>query len=190
MRLTRFLAGARVAACTAFVLAGAAHAASTAPAQRPYTEVTLTSAVIQNFIKTYPSIRPQIEAIGKKYNVVSNRSGPDGGLGAYATATAASAEMNAAVAPYGYADVKAWTNTTMTVMFAAQWAIGGAQLDAMIAQGQRPQPLPPGANLIPGLAQQQAQAQQGIAALASMKPSQASIDAVRPYAAQITALLK
>jgi hypothetical protein len=169
----------------------AAPPAASGPAQRPYTEVPLTPAVIQTFIRTYPSIRPQVDAIGRKYNVASNPSAPDAGLAGYLTATAAYGEMNAAVTPHGYPDFRAWLNTTMTVMFATQWAMGGAQLDAMIAQGQRGGPaLPPGAALIPGLAQQQQFAQQGMAALASMKPSQASIDAVRPYAAQIMPLLR
>jgi hypothetical protein len=79
----------------------------------------------------------------------------------------------------------------MTIIFATQWATGGAQLAAMIAQGQRGDPaLPPGAALIPGVAQQQQSAQQGMAALAAMKPSQASIDAVRPYVPQLTPLMR
>jgi hypothetical protein len=196
--LVRGVATALIVAGVPSITGAAAPVAPRAPApvapqtpaqiQRPYTEVTLTPAVIQTFIQTYPVIRPQVETIGKKYNVAANRSAPDGGLGAYATATAASAEMNAAVAPHGYADFRAWINTTMTIMFATQWAVGGAQLDAML--NQSPRALPPGANLIPGFAQQQQQIQQGTAALAAMKPSQASIDAVRPYVPQITPLLK
>jgi hypothetical protein len=185
------MVGLGLAAAGAAAAAPPAGAPPPAPVQRPYTEVTLTPAVIQTFIRTYPVIRPQIDAIGRKYNVSSNRSGPDGGLGAYLTATAAYGEMNAAVAPHGYPDFRAWLNTTMTIIFATQWATGGAQLDAMIAQGQRGGPaLPPGAALIPGVAQQQQLAQQGMAALAAMKPSQASIDAVRPYVPQLTPLMR
>jgi hypothetical protein len=162
--------------------------AVTGQQQSPYTQVTLTPAIIQTFLTTYPKIRPQIEAIGRKYNVKSTSGGFDGGLGAYATVTAAAAEMNAAVTPYGYPDVKSWLNTTMTVMFSAQWAVMGPLLDQTIAQGQGKVPAGPG--LPAGVAATaQAQLQQGAAALAAMKPSDANIAVAKPYAAQIQALV-
>jgi hypothetical protein len=102
----------------------------------------------------------------------------DNGLAAFMTATAAYGDLNGVVTPYGYKDFRDWMGVALAVTFAAAWAKDGPQMDAMIAMMAK------GASNLPP------QAQAGAAAMAAMKPPQTNVDAVKPYLAQITPLLK
>ena len=198
------LAGAIMLAAPAAFAASttAAPQAPAAPASgASYSQIPLTDAMVQNFIKTYPTVRPKIDAVAAKYNIQRNTKGLDGGFAAFLAATpAAAADLNGAVTPYGYPDFSTWLNTTMSVLFATEWAVGGPQMDAMIAQMQNIAGLAPSAvvaagALNPGLnlgaaPSAAAAAAQGAGGLSALRPSDANIKTVTPYVRQLQPLLK
>jgi hypothetical protein len=212
MSLTRFTTVVMVALLGAG--AGNALAANTAatpqaPANAPtatsgasYVQIPLTDGMVQTFIKTYPTVKPKIDAISAKYKITRNTRGIDGGFGAYLSAApAAAAEFNGAVTPYGYPDFQTWLNTTMSVLFATEWAVGGPQMDAMMAQMQaitqyapsavaQAQALNPGLNLGSTAAAAAGAAQLGVSGFAALRPSDANIKVVTPYVKQLQPLLK
>jgi hypothetical protein len=178
----------------AFTLALLAAATLIAPATGPQPmsasaqmmeDVALTSDMVENFIKSYPQVKADAEAIGKKYNIEGG-SGTDS-WGAWVTATGAWGELNGAVTPYGFTDFQQWLQVTMTVAKAYAFAESGGGVDAAMSQAIdeiKNNPDIPEAQKEMLLNQMQG----SMTAVAGMRPSQENVDAVAPYAAELKAL--
>jgi hypothetical protein len=182
----------------------------TTPSGLTYQQIPLSDAMVQSFIKTYPTVKAKLDAVAAKYKIQRNTKGIDGGFSAFLAASPqATADLNGAVTPSGYPDFQTWLNTTMSMLFATEWAVNGPQMDAFIAQAQSIGAAV-GSNSVPNspqaaaaLAQAQAlginvtgtlgaasQASAGLGNLAAMRPTDANIKVVTPYTKQLQPLLK
>jgi hypothetical protein len=160
-------------------IALATGAAGQTPADPPpeFVQVPLTGAMIQSFIASYPTVKAKTGPIIAKYNITA-AAGLDDDT-AKLTLNAARSQLNATASIYGgYPDYQAWINIAMSVASAMQRAAGDKQADPVIL----PPPMPgPGARSPPLPIPQVA---------AATPPPDANVEAVRPYVAQLQALLK
>jgi hypothetical protein len=133
--------------------------------------------MIQSFITTYPTVKATSATIIAKYNATA-RAGVDDDT-ARLMLNAARNQLNAAVSIYGgYPDYQTWINIAMSVASAVQRAAGDKQVDPMIAPSPTPAPAAGATPLqIPQVA-------------AAMPPPDANVEVVKPYVAQLQALLK
>lgn len=157
-------------------------AAATAPAAT-IPQVSLTAAMIRTFITSYPTVRPQMVMVGAKYKVAANTANPDQGLSAWASVPQAWTELNAVVAPFGYANFKAYLDVTLSITVAYMFSKPGSQMAASLAQIQTLQNNPQ----IPAAQKQAILA--GLGVLVAMAPSQQNLDTVRPFMAELAPLL-
>jgi len=153
--------------------------AAQAPASTPpeFVQVPLTAAMVQSFIATYPTVKAQTGTIIAKYNITA-QAGLDEDT-AKLTLNAARNQLNAAVSIYGgYPDYQTWINIAMSVAYAVRRAAGDELLDPKIAPPPTPAPKAGAAPL------------QAPPVAAATPAPDANVEVVRPYVAQLQALLK
>jgi hypothetical protein len=169
-----------------FPVAGVVSNASAA-APMMATNVPLTADAVQAFIASYPAVKAAADKLSKKYGVKRDDSSEANAWGAWMTATAAWAELNGTVTPYGYSDFQTWLATTISVATAYSFAKEGGAMDAGMAQAlDQIKNNPSLSDAQKKMMLDQLQAATG--AVAAMRPPQENIDAVTPYLEQLGTL--
>lgn len=148
-------------------------------------DASLTGDMVENFIKSYPQVKADAAAIGKKHNIQGG-GGADG-WGAWMAASGAWGELNGTVTPYGFTDFQQWLQVTMTVAKAYAFAESGGEADSAMSQAIDEIKNNPN---IPEAQKEMLlkQVQGSMAAVAGVRPSQENIDAVAPYVAELKTL--
>lgn len=179
------------AAAVAFVfgLAGTGGAArAQAPQMQQLPQIPLNRTIVEAFISSYPTVKQTADSISKKYKI-RTEGAEASGWGAWMTANAAWGEMNAVVKPFGFDTFQTWLNATISVATAYAFAKDGGKMDTQMADAMAKMQNDPN---IPAAQKQmilqQMQASSG--AMASIRPPQANIDAVKPYMTQLGPLFK
>ena len=156
--------------------------------QQQLPQVALNKTNIEAFIISYPTVKATADTVSKKYNI-KTQGAQASGWGAWMGANAAWGEMNAVVKPFGYDTFQTWLTTTISVAMAYSFATDGGKMDTQMADAiakiQNDPNIPAAQKQ---MLMQQMQASSG--AMASIKPSQANLDAVKPYMTQLAPLLK
>ena len=167
---------ALVVAAGMAIFTGLATAQSPANPPPEFVQVPLTAAMIRSFIATYPTVKAATGTVIARYNITA-AAGVDDDT-ARLMLNAARNQLDATVSVYGgYPNYQTWINIAMSVASAVQRASGDKQLDPMIAPPPTPGPRAGGAPLqIPQV-------------VAAMPPPDANVEVVRPYVAQLRALL-
>jgi hypothetical protein len=155
------------------------------PAFTQMAEVPLTPETVENFIASYPEVRAAGEELKAQYDV------PEGDdMSAWQTwraVGAANSELSAVTQRYGFADFNAWLQTFSTIARAYAFAREGGEIDSQMAEAiekVRNDPNIPAAQKELILQQ----LQHSNAAIAGMRPSEESLNAVEPYGEQLKAL--
>ena len=156
------------------------------PPQQQVPQVALNKTIIESFISSYPTVKQSADTVSKKYNIKTDGAQASG-WGAWMGANAAWGEMNAVVKPFGFDTFQTWLNATISVAMAYSFAKDGGKMDTQMADAmakiQNDPNIPPAQKQ---MLMQQMQASSG--AIASIKPPQANLDAVKPYMAQLAPL--
>ena len=112
------------------------------------TQVELTDEMVVNFIASYPTVQPELETMGERYNV------PEGGDAAAAMAAMAmlgqaTNELNGLVTPFGFTDFNQYVSVMTSVLSALAFAAPDmtAQERAMMLQFMPPFMVPSDANV-------------------------------------------
>ncbi len=117
--------------------------------------IMLTNELVVSFIAGYPTIVPGMEAIRGRYNI-PQANDPATAMAAMVAATAAAAELNALVAPFGFTDFGHYSQVFSAIFFA--WAFADPEMTAadraQMAQGMAmlqamglPMAIPPQENI-------------------------------------------
>jgi hypothetical protein len=189
MRISKRLFGLVLAAAIGSMVpmaGGISIASATAPTMLT-TPVPLTADAVQTFITSYPAVKAATGKLSKKYGVKSDKSSAANAWSAWMTATAAWAELNGIVTPYGYTDFQTWLQTTISVATAYAFAKEGGAMDADMAKAvDQIQNNPSLSTAQKKMMLDQMQAATG--SIAAMRPPQGNLDAVTPYLAQLKVL--
>lgn len=170
-----------IAAFIGFGMAFASHAQDgTAP-------TILTPATVENLIASYPVVKEKADQLQEQFDV------PDAdGAAAWRAWTAvggAKAQLDDTVRSYGFSDFTAWVGALSATAQAYAFTESGEDIDGQMAEALKRIESDPN---IPAAQKEmmRQQFQHSAAAIAAMKPSQASIDAVRPYIEQLGKLFE
>jgi len=150
--------------------------------------IALTPEMVKNFVASYPDVKAKGEQLKAQYDVPGGLSGPEAWL-AWAGVGGAKSQLDSLVGQFGFADFPTWVRTLSTIAQAYGFTQGGANLDSKMAEAMARIESDPN---IPE-AQKEMMRQQlkhSAAAIAAMKPPQANIDAVEPYAQQLGQLFE
>lgn len=188
------MAGRFVSWAFAVVLSGVAGASvlavpviGSAPALAQMgADVELDTGMVESFIASYPAVKEAAATIGAKYGL-STDGDATSTWGAWMGATGAWGELNGIVAEHGFTDFAQWLQVTMSVAKAYAFAESGDEMDQGMADALAAiQNDPNLSDAQKEMMIQQLQASMG--AVAGVKPSEANIEAVKPYLAELKAL--
>lgn len=120
----------------------------TMPNMGMFTQVELTQQMIDNLIAAYPTANPALEVVGERFNIPAGDD-PAAAMAAMAQLTAAMAEMNAIVTPFGFTDFTQYTQIVTAVSTTLAFARPDmtAQERAMMLQFMPPFMVPTDANV-------------------------------------------
>jgi hypothetical protein len=151
-------------------------------------DVPLDTSLVEAFIQSYAAVKNAAETIGAKSGLDTDGDASSA-WGAWMGATGAWGELNGLVTSYGFSDFGHWLQVTMTVAMTYAFAESGGAIDQGMAEAldaitNNPQL----SDAQKEMMLQQLQASMG--AIAGMQPSQANLDAVQPYMAELKALFE
>jgi hypothetical protein len=169
----RGVAGALVGVAVAFA----------GQAEEPARPSLLTPSVVENFITSYPEVKAKVDELRARYDVAGDLS-ELAAWRAWAEAGGAESQLDFVVQAYEFPDFATWVRTLSVTAQAYAFAQSGADLDRKMAEALARVESDPN---LPD-AQKEMMRQQLLHsghAIAAMMPSQASVDAVRPYVEQL-----
>ena len=143
----------------------------------------LTPAIVENFIASYPEVKAKVEELHAEYDVAGDISGSDAWR-AWADVNGAKSQLDAVVQAHDFPDFPTWVRTLSVAARAYAFIQGGADLDSKVSEALARIESDPN---IPEAQKEmmRQQLQHSADAIAAIKPSQKSIDAVTPYAEQL-----
>lgn len=153
-------------------------------------QVPLTGAIVEAVIASYPAVKQTADELSAQYgDVGGGGDDPGAAFGAWMAVSAAHGALNSTVQQYGFADYMTWVNTLTSTVFAYTFAEQGGAMDAQMAEAvAQIQNNPSLSDAQKEMMLQQIQASMG--AVAAMRPPQANVDAVAPYADQLKVLFE
>jgi hypothetical protein len=175
-----FVVRAVAGALVGIVLAFPGHAQDDPPPS------LLTPNTVENFIASYPQVKATVDDLRVQYDVAEDLSDASAWR-AWAGVGGAKSQLDSVVQAHDFADFSTWVRTLSVTAQAYVFTQSGADLDRKMAEALARIESDPN---IP-VAQKEMMRQQlkhSAHAIAAMKPSQASIDAVTPYADQLRQL--
>lgn len=166
-----------VGALGAMVIVCAGHAQDVAKPS------LLTREIVENIMTSYPEVKAKVNELRLQYDVDGDLSDA-AAWRAWAEVGGAKSQLDAVVQPYGFADFPTWVRTLSVTAQAYAFTHSGDEIDRKMAEAIVRVKSDP--NLSEGQKEMmQQQLRHSADVIAAMKPSQASIDAVTPYAAQL-----
>lgn len=146
----------------------------------------LTPVIVENLIASYPKVKAKVDDLKAQYDVAGDLSGATTWR-AWAGVNGAKSQLDAIVRAYDFADFPSWVRAFSVTAQAYAFTQSGADLDRKMAEAlariENDPNLPE--------AQKEMMRQQlrhSADAIAAIKPSQESIDAVTPYAEELKQL--
>jgi hypothetical protein len=177
----RGAAGALVGLVLALLPAGAG-------AQMPMSDqTTLTPAIVESFIASYPVVRETTDSLSQQYGIGDSGDDPSSAWQAWLGVGAAQGALNAACQSYGFQDFGQWVGTFVSIATAYAFAKEGQDTNAEMQQALADiQNSPNLSDAQKAMMVQQMQAVMGMMGI--IMPPQENVDAVRPYIDQLTVL--
>lgn len=143
----------------------------------------LTPGSIENFIASYPEVKAKAEELRAQYEVEGDLSDAEVWR-AWASVGGVKSQLDAVVQAHDFPDFSAWVRTLSVTAQAYAFSQGGADLDRKMAEALvRIESDPNFSEAQKEMMRQQLR--HSADAIAAMRPSQASIDAVMPYAEEL-----
>ncbi|HET7714333.1 MAG TPA: hypothetical protein VFK86_01785 [Bauldia sp.] len=177
-----------LAGAMGFGVPGAPVVGSTPALAQMGADVELDSGLVEAFIASYPEIKDAAQTIGAEYGL-STDGDATSTWGAWMGATGAWGELNGIVASHGFTDFPQWLQVTMSVAKAYAFAESGDEMDQGMADAlDEIRNNPDLSDAQKEMMIQQLQA--SMSAVASVKPSEANIEAVKPYLAELRTLFE
>lgn len=189
LSLIRLARRAAVALAMAFIPVAATGIIGIAPAQAQ-ASYPLNSGIVENFIASFPAILAKADELEEQYDVdEGDASNPMEAFGAYMAHQGAMAELNAIVTSHGFAGFADWLQAASSIAIAHAFAREGGQMDVQMAAAIEQ------IENNPNMTDQQkeamiAQIEASAGAMSALRPSQENIDAVTPYADELTELFE
>lgn len=157
-------------------------------AQDSATPTILTPAMVENLIASYPVVKEKVDQLREQFDVPDDADGA-AAWRAWTAVDGAKAQLDDTVRSYGFSDFSAWVRALSITAQVYAFTGSGEDIDSQMAEAlQRIESDP---NI--SEAQKEMMRQQlshSVTAITAMKPSQASIDAVKPYAEQLSRLFE
>jgi hypothetical protein len=180
MNLSRFFRPAAVLALGLLLTAPVARAAP--PEQVPLT----AAAAVEGIVQSYPEVKRVADALEAQYGDQVEGDDMSSALQALAKISDAQGQLDAAVKPY-FNDYATWVTTLVSVGMAYGFLQSGDEMDSGMAEAAA------AIQNNPQLSDAQKQAmmlqmQASMGAINAVKPPQANIDAVKPYADRLKAI--
>jgi uncharacterized protein YneF (UPF0154 family) len=174
----------------AVVAAGAIASASVfAPAAHAQVEqVTLTANAVEGLIASYADVKRTSEELKAQYGEPGEGGNdPASDWTAWLAVGGAKGALDSSVQAHGFDNFMSWLQVMTSVAMAYAFVKDGGEMDASMAQAiEQIKNNPSLSAAQKEMMLQQMQASMG--AVASIRPSQANIDAVKPYEEQLAAV--
>lgn len=146
-------------------------------------QVPLTPEIVGNFVGAYPVVKMRLDDYSDEFDTAESDS-PADAMAAYMTYQQATGELDAMVGEYGFENFMSWVQTTTSVVTAYTFVREGGGMDEQMQQAIAS--IEANDNFTAD--QKQSMIDQMTAAMQSidtMRPDQASLDAVEPYTAEL-----
>jgi len=146
----------------------------------------LTPDLVENFIASYPKVKAKVDDLKAQYDVTEDLSAT-ATWRAWAGIDGANSQLDAIVRAYDFPDFQSWVRTLSVTAQAYAFTRSGADLDRKMAEALARIENDP--NLTEAQKEMiRQQLRHSAEAIAAIKPSQGSIDAVTPYAEELEQL--